>query len=608
MVRSKYYSSCSPQEMADDWEDDTPASTAVSSSSNNNDNYGKKSGGYGDNGDRSFRRRDDDENGGGGYRNRRDNNSGDKPRFNRDRNNDDKSRFNRRDEDGDGGDRPRFRRRDNDENGDDDKPRFRKRNGDDGEDKNGDRPSEPPKEIYIPPEPSNDENELYNLGIRSGINFEKYDSIAVNVSDNISQPISTFAESGLRDLLKTNVSKSGYERPTPIQRYAIPTILSGRDIMGCAQTGSGKTAAFLLPMINKIMEDPAVEPGRPNAIIVSPTRELAIQIFNEARKFALHSMVKVAIAYGGTAVRHQSENIAKGCHILVATPGRLMDFVERGTIALDKIKFVVLDEADRMLDMGFKESIEKLMKHPDMIPTGERQTLMFSATFPKDIQVLAGQFLSDYGFISVGNVGGACTDVKQEVVAVGRFEKRKKLIEILDESANEGGVIVFVETQRNADFLASYLSETKYPTTSIHGARLQREREMALSDFTNGKMKILVATSVAARGLDIKNVTHVINYDMPKQIDDYVHRIGRTGRVGNQGRATSFFDAENDGSIAADLARVLKEAGQDIPECLDSYTGGSYSANAFGAADIRGGEKSGGRETAPKPNEEDEEW
>lgn len=256
--------------------------------------------------------------------------------------------------------------------------------------------------------------------------------------------------------------------------------------------------------------------------------------------------------------------------------------------------------------MGFKPDVEAIMNHPTMTKTGERQTLMFSATFPEEIQRMAGEFLKDYAFIAVGIIGGACTDVKQEFVQCEKFEKRKKLTEILDEADNPAGTIVFVETQRNADFLASFLSETKYLTTSIHGGREQRERELALNDFRTGKMKVLVATSVAARGLDIPGVQHVINYDMPKSIDDYVHRIGRTGRVGNQGRATSFFDPTNDAPVAPDLVRILKQANQPIPDCLESYSGGSYKASGFGASDIRGGNDSKGG--APKPLEEDEEW
>lgn len=320
--------------------------------------------------------------------------------------------------------------------------------------------------------------------------------------------------------------------------------------------------------------------------MISPTRELAIQIYTEACKFSNGSFIKNVLIYGGTASRHQGENVSKGCHILVATPGRLMDFVDKGFISFEDIRFVVLDEADRMLDMGFMPSVEKMMRHPTMSKDANRQTLMFSATFPEDIQVCAGNFLKNYIFLTIGIIGGACADVEQNFEKVDKFSKRKKLMEILD-SADPKGTMVFVETKRNADFLASILSETSHPTTSIHGDRMQREREEALRDFKNGKMAVLIATSVAARGLDIKNVAHVINYDMPKSVDEYVHRIGRTGRVGNRGRATSFYDEEQDSAISGDLVKILTQANQPIPDFLANSGGGSYSQNSFGGQDVR---------------------
>ncbi|XP_023170284.1 ATP-dependent RNA helicase vasa [Drosophila hydei] len=444
------------------------------------------------------------------------------------------------------------------------------------------------REFYIPPEPTNDETEVFSTGISSGINFAKYDNIPVKVTgENVPPPIKSFDQARLRGSVLDNVIKSGYVVPTPIQKVSLPLIAEGRDLMACAQTGSGKTAAFLLPILSNILDESHdLEIGKPQAVIVSPTRELAIQTFNEARKFSFKTYLKITIVYGGTSFKYQNEGITKGCHVLIATPGRLLDFVDRTFITFDDTRFVVLDEADRMLDMGFSDSMRKIMHHQTMRP--DHQTLMFSATFPEEIQRMAGEFLRNYIFVTIGVVGGACSDVQQTIYEVNKFNKRSKLMEILREGAD--GTIVFVETKRAADFLASFFSETEFPTTSIHGDRLQSQREQALRDFKSGIMKVLIATSVASRGLDIKNVKHVINYDMPTNIDDYVHRIGRTGRVGNSGRATSFFDPEQDRAIAGDLIKILEGSGQEVPDFLKEIGGGSsYCGSKFGGIDVRGG-------------------
>lgn len=474
------------------------------------------------------------------------------------------------------------------------------------EQKQGD--SEKPRELYIPPLPTEDEGEMFGSGIDAGINFSNFDKIDVKVSgNNIKEllKIESFDEIKLKDILMENVTRSAYKKPTPIQKHAIPIIMGKRDLMGCAQTGSGKTAAFALPILHTIIEDAeTMTPGRPHCLIVAPTRELVIQIFEEIRKFSYKSYLKICLIYGGTAVRHQSDGINKGCHVLVATPGRLMDFVERGFVTFEDLKFLVLDEADRMLDMGFRTTIEKLCTH-ETLNKEQVQTLMFSATFPEDIQRLAAQYLKDYVFLTVGIVGGASEDVEQVFYEIPKFQKRNKLNEILDEisaDTTSGGILVFVETKRTADFLASLLSETKVSSTSIHGDRLQREREEALSDFRKGKRKVLIATSVAARGLDIKGVTHVINYDLPKDIQDYVHRIGRTGRVGNRGKASSFYDPEKDNTLANELVTILTQAKQEVPEFLSSFNALSGGANQFGGKDIRKGIDSGTNQEA------EEEW
>jgi len=463
-------------------------------------------------------------------------------------------------------------------------------------------------EIYFPTELTDDK--LFEQGIDQGINFDKFDNIPVKCGgDNAPNPIASFEKMGLRQILMDNILKSGYKKPTPIQKTAIPCIMNGRDLMGCAQTGSGKTAAFLLPIIHKILEDGAESnsgdsPQKPQAIIIAPTRELAVQIKDEARKFSNESMCKAVVLYGGTSTGFQLQSLFRGTNILIATPGRLMDILEKDKISLENLKYLVLDEADRMLDMGFRPEIVKLCEHSSMPAKGERQTLMFSATFPSEVQQLALDFLKDYLFLTIGILGSASSDVTQNFAEVEKFKKRESLIEILKDVGTDR-TLVFVETKRNADFLASILSNEGYPTTSIHGDRLQREREEALRDFKTGRMPILVATAVAARGLDIKGVAHVVNYDLPKTIDEYVHRIGRTGRVGNTGKATSFFDPTENADIAADLVKILSECQQVVPDYLKDAGGaggGLAAAGGFGGVDIRGGQ------AAQMNAADDDEW
>uniref|UniRef100_A0AAT9FG49 RNA helicase n=1 Tax=Enchytraeus japonensis TaxID=228735 RepID=A0AAT9FG49_9ANNE len=459
-------------------------------------------------------------------------------------------------------------------------------------------PDKKPAVSYIPPPPPEDEEHIFQT-MQKGINFDKYDKISVEVSGNNkpSHGIASFEEADLEECFKENVRKANYDKPTPIQKWAIPIILAQRDLMACAQTGSGKTAAFLLPVLSQMLRNGIegssfTEVQEPQAIIVGPTRELVSQIHTEARKFSYNTIVRPVVVYGGVQTFHQLSDIAKGAHMVVGTPGRLLDFIGRGKIGLKKVKFLILDEADRMLDLGFKDDIRKLMNELGMPPKNERQTLMFSATFPEEVQMLAKELLNDYLFITVGRVGSANTDIEQFVYNVAQFDKRQKLIDLLNQCPNER-VLVFVEQKRNADFLASFLSQSELPTTSIHGDREQREREIALGDFKSGRKPILVATSVAARGLDIPGVMHVVNYDMPKEIDEYVHRIGRTGRCGNTGKATTFFNPDNDSSLARALAKILTDAQQELPSWLEDLAQGSYGSGGFtgtgGSSDIRGG-------------------
>ncbi|XP_025207846.1 ATP-dependent RNA helicase vasa-like [Melanaphis sacchari] len=428
---------------------------------------------------------------------------------------------------------------------------------------------------YIPPE--FEEND--DLTLEAGLNFEKYDKIEVTVSGmEVPKNITSFHDSGLRQILINNLTKCHYTIPTPIQKYAIPIIMNGKDMIASAQTGSGKTAAFVLPILNNLISEPSelivdYNHCEPQVLILSPTRELAIQICEVTTRLSRGTSIKCELLYGGTATYHQKERILRGVHIIVATPGRLIDFVNRGLITFSSMRFFVLDEADRMLDMGFSLDIERILSHPTMVSSAERTTVMFSATLPIDVQLIARSYLKPhYISVAVGEVGGACKDVTQTFIEVNKFSKKNALVALLNETNDCQGTIVFVEQKRQADFIAAYLSELNYPTTSIHGDREQPEREKALRDFKTKKMKILVATAVAARGLDIMGVTTVVNFDLPKTIEEYVHRIGRTGRLGNSGRAVSFFDPDNDYALAPYLVNTLKLADQKVPEFLSQYS------------------------------------
>ncbi|GLT39454.1 hypothetical protein SLA2020_136430 [Shorea laevis] len=435
----------------------------------------------------------------------------------------------------------------------------------------------------------------------TGINFDAYEDIPVDArGDDVPPPVNTFAEIDLGEALNLNIRRCKYVKPTPVQRYAIPISLAGRDLMACAQTGSGKTAAFCFPIISGIMR--GVIPQRPFrgvrtvyplALILSPTRELSVQIHEEARKFSYQTGVKVVVAYGGAPINQQLRELERGVDILVATPGRLVDLLERARVSLQMIRYLALDEADRMLDMGFEPQIRKIVEQMDMPPPGVRQTMLFSATFPKEIQRLASDFLSNYIFLAVGRVGSSTDLIVQRVEFVHESDKRSHLMDLLHAQRANGVqgkqalTLVFVETKKGADALEHWLCTNGFPATTIHGDRSQQEREQALRSFKSGATPILVATDVAARGLDIPHVAHVVNFDLPNDIDDYVHRIGRTGRAGKTGLATAFFN-ENNGSLARPLADLMQEANQEVPAWLSRFA----ARSSFGGRNRRSG---GGR-------------
>ncbi|XP_067134688.1 ATP-dependent RNA helicase DDX3Y-like isoform X2 [Centruroides vittatus] len=483
------------------------------------------------------------------------------------------------------------------------------------------------------------ERQLFCQG-HTGINFDKYEDIPVEATgEECPSHINAFHELPLTEIIRFNIELARYERPTPVQKHAIPIILKKRDLMACAQTGSGKTAAFLVPILNQIYENGppkninvegdqvstfSIEnrqagvnrPPRynsrvkqyPLALILSPTRELASQIYEEACKFSYRSRVRPCVVYGGADPVQQMKDLDRGCHLLVATPGRLVDMMERGKVSLELVKYLVLDEADRMLDMGFEPQIRRIVLEDNMPLVGNRQTLMFSATFPKKVQELARNFLDNYIFLAVGRVGSTSENITQKIVWVEEHDKRSFLLDLLNAAGLKSGTptrdsltLTFVETKKGADALEHFLQKEGYPVTSIHGDRSQREREEALWSFRSGRTPILVATAVAARGLDIPNVKHVINFDLPSDIEEYVHRIGRTGRVGNLGLATSFFNEKNR-NMALDLVELITETKQELPEWLASVAkelqtehrannqrrcGRRYGAGGFGSRDYR---------------------
>lgn len=445
-----------------------------------------------------------------------------------------------------------------------------------------------PRREWLEESPFEEEEEKED----GGIDFEAYEDIPVEVSGDRSPPqMESFDEYDLGNEVNANVKRCKYTKPTPVQKWAIPIFLHGRDLMACAQTGSGKTAAFGLPIVSGIVRSgergmKVYSASCPLALILSPTRELATQIYQESRKFAYKTGKKPVVIYGGASVRDQLNEIRKGVELLIATPGRLQDFMNKYQISLQRCMYLVLDEADRMLDMGFEPQIRDIVEERDITPVGQRQTVMFSATFPDEIQRLASDFLSpDYLFISVGRVGSSTDLIQQHVEYVRPEEKCSYLFDLLQSVS--GRTLVFVKTKKEADWLAEYLLRSGFSAVAIHGDRVQSERDAALKAFKRAESPIMVATDVASRGLDIPNVTHVINYDMPQAIDDYTHRIGRTGRAGKKGYATALF-CEADIPLAPKLVELMHEANQHVPQWLLAYS----QRQSSGPAKRRGG---GGR-------------
>ncbi len=360
-----------------------------------------------------------------------------------------------------------------------------------------------------------------------------------------------FRDLGLLPLFTDKCKRMGFDEPTPIQKQAIPVILDGGDVIGTAETGTGKTAAFLLPLLQKLNES---KQRGTSVLVLAPTRELATQIDAECRKFAPKGVTCAAVI-GGAAYGKQIQALKQGVNILIATPGRLIDFMEQGLVKFDGLTTLVLDEADRMLDMGFLPAIKRIVK---AVPA-KRQTLFFSATMASDIERIAMSIVTDPTFIEVSVRGKAAVTIEQKAYPVAHQFKVPLLLDLLEKDDFER-VLVFTRTKRGADRIAHILAKRELKSNRIHGDRSQSQREAALSGFKSGRTRVLVATDVAARGIDIDAVSHVINYDVPVAPEDYVHRIGRTGRAGNKGHAITLFTLAEEHSLRA----IEKLTGQQV--------------------------------------------
>lgn len=355
----------------------------------------------------------------------------------------------------------------------------------------------------------------------------------------------SFKNLDLNESLLKALDNEGYSTPTPIQKQAIPIVLSGKDLLGVAQTGTGKTAAFGLPILQLLSEKKASHRGI-KALILTPTRELAIQIDESLAAYGKYTNLSHSVIFGGVSQNAQVQKLKRGVDILVATPGRLLDLMNQGFINLKQLQIFVLDEADRMLDMGFIHDVKKVIKS---IPE-KRQTLFFSATMPEEIQNLSKMMLKNPTKIEVTPPSSTVDKIQQRVYFTNKPDKRKLLLHLLETNGIDNA-LVFTRTKHGADKVARFLDKAKIKSAAIHGNKSQNARQNALNNFKNGKLNVLVATDIAARGIDIDELTHVFNFDLPNVPETYVHRIGRTGRAGNDGIAISF--------CAADERKELKD-------------------------------------------------
>jgi len=409
-------------------------------------------------------------------------------------------------------------------------------------------------------------------------------------------PTVRFADFGLAPEIQRALSDQGYVHPTPIQAKAIPIVLQGRDVMGAAQTGTGKTASFSLPIIQLLLPhaNTSMSPARHavRALVLTPTRELAIQVAENVKAYAQHTPLRSTVVFGGMDMKPQTEILRRGVEIVIATPGRLLDHVEQKNISLGQVQMLVMDEADRMLDMGFLPDLQRII---NLLPK-KRQNLMFSATFSPEIKKLASSFLNDPLTIEVARSNATNNAITQVLYKVDEEQKRN-VVEHLIRSRDLKQVLVFSNTKIGASRLARYLEQAGIKASAIHGDKTQQERIAALDAFKNGEIDVLVATDVAARGLDITDLPCVINYDLPYNAEDYVHRIGRTGRAGATGDALSVY-SDKDERLLADIEKLIKQT------ITRGELTGFVAARGFERGGERGGDRRGGRRETDSPRGE----
>ena len=373
----------------------------------------------------------------------------------------------------------------------------------------------------------------------------------------------TFAQLGLTDELLKAVTEQGYTTPTPVQEKAIPLILAGRDVLAGAQTGTGKTASFTLPLLQRLAanSDPHQKPRRVRALILVPTRELAAQVYESVIAYGKFLPLHAEAVVGGASIGIQTRQLRRGCDIVVATPGRLIDHIQQRNVNLSNVEILVLDEADRMLDMGFMPDVRQIMS---LLPK-QRQSLLFSATVPNAIKTLAASVLNNPAEVEVAKQNATADNVSELVYGIGR-EYKRELLSYLVGSNNWRQVLVFVRTKHGADRLEKQLIEDGIRTVALHGDKTQGARNKALEYFKAGKVSVLVATDIAARGLDIEDLPHVVNFDLPQVPEDYIHRIGRTGRAGSSGIALSLVCPE-EAWMLVEIEKLLK---RQIPRVADT--------------------------------------